>query len=320
MTIKGGDLSQLRVTLFGNFSIAFEDNAMDCFHVHKVQEMFCYLLLHRSRACARESLAELLWCDAEPKLSRNYLRKALWQLQLTLKEVTGSNSWLLQSSADHVQFNPEADYWLDTAVFEDVYNRYRGLQGQQLQPEQARELETAVALYQGDLLEGWYQEWCLFERERLQQMLILMLIKLMGYCEISGEYEKGVAYGSQVLRYDQAQERVHCALMRLHYLNGDRMEAIHQYGRCKMTLDKELGVAPSEQTIALFQQIRQEQPICIPTVLSNYNSLPTTPPLSEILNRLKQFQHNLTAAQHQLQLDIDTVEKYLPSQDKLEHF
>ncbi len=313
-------MSQLHISLFGKFSIAFEENTLDCFHVHKVQEMFCYLLLHRSRTCTRESLAELLWCDAEPKLSRNYLRKTLWQLQLALKEVTGTNNWLLQSSTEHVQFNPEADYWLDTAVFEDVYNRYRGLQGQQLQPGQAQELETAVALYQGDLLEGWYQEWCLFERERLQQMLILMLIKLMGYCELSSEYEKGVAYGSQVLRYDRAQERVHCALMRLHYLNGNRTEALHQFERCKTILDKELGVAPSEQTVALFQQIRQEQPICIPTACSNHNSLANSPPLAEILNHLKQFQKKLTVVQHQLLLDIDLVEKHLSAQGKLEHF
>lgn len=312
-------MSQLRISLFGKFSIAYEENTLNCFHVHKVQEMFCYLLLNRSHIHARESLAELLWCDAEPKLSKNYLRKTLWQLQLTLKDVSGTNDWLLQSSVDHVQFNPNADYWLDTAVFEDVYNRFCGIQGQQLQPCQVQELETAVALYQGDLLEGWYQEWCMFERERMQQMFLLMLIKLMGYCELSGDYEKGVLYGSQVLRHDRAQERVHCALMRLHYLNGNRTEALHQYERCKTILDKELGVDPSEQTVTLYQQIRQEQLICIPTVFFNHTSFSSSPPLSEILNRLEQFQNNLVVVQHQLQLDIDAVKKHLSAQEKLEH-
>ncbi len=313
-------MGQLRFSLFGTFSIAFEDKALDCFHVHKVQEMLCYLLLHRSHAQTRESLAELLWCGTKPELSKNYLRKTLWQLQVALKNVTGTNDWLLQSPTDHIQFNPKADCWLDTAVFEDVYNRYRDIQGQQLQSCQVEELETAVALYQGDLLEGWYQEWCLFERERLQQMLLLMLLKLMGYCELTEEYEKGVAYGLQVLHFDRAQERVHCALMRLHYLSGNRTEALHQYERCKTILDKELGVAPSEQTNTLYQQIRLEQPICIPAVFSNHTSFSSSPPLAEILNRLEQLQNNLVVVQHQLQLDIDTVKKHLSAQEKLERF
>ncbi len=62
-------------------------------------------------------------------------------------------------------------------------------------------------LYRGDLLEGWYQEWCLFERERLQNAYMLMLDKLMGYCEAHSEYEQGLVYGDLILRLDHASER-----------------------------------------------------------------------------------------------------------------
>jgi hypothetical protein len=40
-----------------------------------------------------------------------------------------------------------------------------------LNEAQAQLLKDAVNLYCGDLLEGWYQDWCLFERERLQSIL-----------------------------------------------------------------------------------------------------------------------------------------------------
>ena len=33
--------------------------------------------------------------------------------------------------------------------------------------DRARSLEDAVSLYQGDLLEGCYEDWCIYERERL---------------------------------------------------------------------------------------------------------------------------------------------------------
>ena len=35
------------------------------------------------------------------------------------------------------------------------------------------------ALYRGDLLTGWYQDWCLIERERYQCMFVSLLDKLM---------------------------------------------------------------------------------------------------------------------------------------------
>ena len=38
------------------------------------------------------------------------------------------------------------------------------------------------SVYRGDLLEGCYQDWCLFERERLQNAYLAMLDKLMVRC------------------------------------------------------------------------------------------------------------------------------------------
>jgi len=40
-------------------------------------------------------------------------------------------------------------------------------------------LQEAVRLSYADLLEGWYQDWCLYERERLQNIYLLILDKLM---------------------------------------------------------------------------------------------------------------------------------------------
>src|SRR5438128_1039451 len=59
------------------------------------------------------------------------------------------------------------------------------------------------ALYRGDLLEGWYSDWCLYERERLQHMYLAMLDKLMEYSESHQEYETGQTYGMRALRYDR---------------------------------------------------------------------------------------------------------------------
>jgi two-component SAPR family response regulator len=93
-----------------------------------------------------------------------------------------------------------------------------------------------VALYHGDLLEDWFQDWCLYERERLQNIYLAALDKLMDYCEASRDYDAGLAYGTRILRHDLARERTHRRLMRLYYLAGDRTSALRQYDRCVQIL------------------------------------------------------------------------------------
>jgi hypothetical protein len=50
------------------------------------------------------------------------------------------------------------------------------------------------------------QDWCLGEGERLQSAYLIILDKLMGYCESHQEYEAGMAYGQRIMRYERARE------------------------------------------------------------------------------------------------------------------
>jgi DNA-binding SARP family transcriptional activator len=226
----------------------------------KQQELLCYLLLHRDRAHPRETLASLLWSANSTAKSKKYLRQALWQLQnITDPQGTLPNRDLLLIDADWVRPNPAADLWLDVEVFEQAFVRAQDMPGHRLDNLQAEVLCDAAELYMGDLLEGWFQDWCLYERERLQNILFAILEKLIDFCEAHAAYEKGLAYGARILRYDQARERTHRRVMRLYSLAGDRTAALRQYDRCVEALRRELSVKPAARTVALYQEIRKEQ-------------------------------------------------------------
>src|SRR6185295_15496561 len=111
--------------------------------------------------------------------------------------------------ADWIQIDPAADVWVDVAQVEEAFNQAHGVPGQQLDDDHAEALRKAVCLYHGDLLEGWPQDWCLFERERLQNVYLMMLDKLMAYCEARQQYDEGIVYGATILRLDRARERTH---------------------------------------------------------------------------------------------------------------
>ena len=251
-------MTGIQVRLFGKVSV-FRDGRPVSALSAKALELLCYLLLFRDRAHAREALAELLWPGASGSLSKKYLRQTLWQLRTRLNEAgreQAATESVLAASPNWVRVNPDAGWWLDVEAFERAYGGCRDVAGAELTAAQARALDEAAVLYRGDLIESWYQDWCIYERDRLQLVYLAMLEKLMAYCEANRSFAKGVDYGNSILRHDPAREATHRRLMRLYYRAGDRGTALRQYDRCVAVLRKQFGLQPSAETVALHQQLR----------------------------------------------------------------
>jgi DNA-binding SARP family transcriptional activator len=295
-------MSELSIQLFGKFTIQADGKRLGGIDSSKVQELLAYLLVYRGRPHARESLAELLWEASSTAQSKKYLRQALWQMQQMLPKAEYKE--LIRIEPDWVRISPEADYWLDVAEFENAFSLAHGIPGQQIEIAVAARLDKAVALYRGDLLEGWYSDWCLYERERLQNMWLAMLDKLMSYCEARREYEAGLSYGTRVLRDDRARERTHRRLMRLAYLAGDRTGALRQYERCVRALDEELRVRPSQRTEQLHQQILDDK-------VDTDQIAELLMPLETVTSRLDQLRGILTQLHEHVSEDLDALDHAL---------
>jgi DNA-binding SARP family transcriptional activator len=255
-------VSKLDVHLFGRFRVGRSEQTHVAIEGAKAQELFAYLLLNRRRSCRRETLAEVLWPENSAAQARKYFRQTLWQLQLALGEdgpVREDRSSTLLVEQEWLRINPDAQVWLDVDVLESAMELCQGTPGTELTSTQANALRRAVRLYDGELLESWPQEWCLYERERLLLGYLQLLDKLMAFCEAHHAYEEAVEYGVQSLHTDRARERTHRNLMRLHYLAGDRAEAVRQYARCCEALREELDVEPSAKTKGLYEQILAER-------------------------------------------------------------
>jgi DNA-binding SARP family transcriptional activator len=317
------------IQLFGKFCVRRDQQILEGFEARKMQELFCYLLLHRDHPIPRETLASLLWPDTTTALSKRSLRQTLWHLHTAISSFAElDNDRVLFVEADWVQFNSEAHIWLDAAIFEQAFELTQKIPVHELDTTSAEILHNAVQLYQGPLLEGWYQDWCLLERERLQNMYLVMLDKLMWYCELQKEYETGILYGMRIMCYDRARERTHRRLMRLHCLNGDRTGALRQFEQCAAALDEELGVKPSKGTLALYEQIQADQldepdfvAAASEAAISNETADATDTPMLEILGQLTQLQTALSTLQEQVQQSIQKVERtlshYLINQETL---
>jgi DNA-binding SARP family transcriptional activator len=296
-------MAKLEVHLFGRFGVRRNGQSLDGLDACKIQELFSYLLLHRKTIHSREMLASLLWEDCTTAQSKKYLRQALWQLQAVLADSDGGpeEDRILLVNSDWLQLNPKANLWLDVAVFEQTFALIQGVIAGDLGGQEVQAIQCAVELYTNHLLEGWYREWCIYERERFQTMLVMMLDKLMAYCERNNQYEMGLGYGLRILQYDGARERTHRQMMRIYYLAGDRTAALRQYQRCVEALAEDLGVKPERQTVTLYEQIcadqRENLTQSLETAQAGHTVAAAT--LMKALNLINQLQNLLVEIQQQ---------------------
>lgn len=281
-------MTRFRIRLFGRFKLQQEDGTSYEIESHKAAELFCYLLIHRNRPHSREALAEVIWGESSTARSKKYLRQALWQIQSALTPSSHEDARpLLLTDGEWIQVNPQSEFWLDVAEFEDIYTCVRDHHGGDLDESGYLKLKQALDLYQGDLLEGWYEEWCLFERERLQNIYLSILDKLMVYCEAHQTYEEAIAFGENILRYDAARERTHRRMVRIYYKAGERTSALRQYERCVTCLKDELGVKPAKKTVELYELICQDNSYPVEQTPLFIIPPDTTP---DILHRLRQLE------------------------------
>jgi DNA-binding SARP family transcriptional activator len=299
--------SSFAIRLFGRFSFLQNDHELDLLQSAKARELFCYLLLNRDQPHSREILASLLWNECTTAQSKKYFRQALWQLQQAFYELSPAETMRpLRVEGEYLQLAPDVDACLDVAVFEKAFASVRGLPGERISGQDALALKNTVSLYRGELLEGWFQDWCIFHRERLQSCYLAMLDKLMAYSEAHHEYESGISFGERLLQKDNARERTYCRLMRLHHLAGDRAGALREFQRCLNALETELGVKPAKRTLELYEQIRTDQvapPVSPPSAPSAID-----PPFAPRLKRLRSL---LLKLSHRIERDIQELDQVL---------
>jgi hypothetical protein len=142
------------------------------------------------------------------------------------------------------RFNWECIYWFDAEAFDNAMDRV----GQSAdRGRKIAALEEALALYQGDYLEGIYSDWCTLERERLREQYLAALGTLAGLCADQGDLARAIELYQRLLTHDPYQEGVHRAVMHCYYRLGDRAAAIRQYQICVRILQTELGLNPARE-------------------------------------------------------------------------
>ena len=152
--------------LLGKLSAQRGEQIITRFATSRSAALLARMALFPQRAHPREELIDLLWPDSDLDAGRLNLRVALASLRRQLEPPDVSQGSVLIADRSLLRLQTLACL-CDVVEFESALKSA----GRALDPQKKREaLDRALALYAGELLPGFYDEWILEERERLQAL------------------------------------------------------------------------------------------------------------------------------------------------------
>jgi TolB-like protein/DNA-binding SARP family transcriptional activator/Tfp pilus assembly protein PilF len=206
--------------------------------------LLSYLALASPRGFhRRDTLFALFWPEHDTEQARHALRQSLYFLRHAL----GATA-IISRGDEELAVAPD-QLWCDAAEFERAIEEGR--------------LETALALYRGELLPGFhisdapdFEGWLEQERARLRARAREAAWALADARARDGDAAGAAEAGQRAAALAPTDEAAICRLVLLLDRLGDRTAAVRAYEAFARQLQQEYELLPSEQTQALVAAIR----------------------------------------------------------------
>jgi WD40 repeat protein/serine/threonine protein kinase len=234
----------LEVRLFGQFDVRLAGQPVDLAS-RPAQSLLAFLLIHTGRPFRREKLAGLFWPNTSEANARNNLRQAVWRIRKALAAGPQTGPEYIVADEFTLAFNANSDYWLDVATLEQ-----EGTAGGSVD-----DLIRIVSVYRGELLPGFYDEWLVPERERLQVVFERKIQLLLDRLVAEQRWQEVLVWGERWIALGHAPEPAYRALMFAYSGLGDSSGLAGAFRRCTELLRRDLGVEPSEQTRLVYERL-----------------------------------------------------------------
>lgn len=249
----------LKIFLLGPPTIKYDNKPFGI--TRRQTRALLFRLASQLEPIPRDQLCYLFWPDVPEMAARRRFSRLLTHLRRALP------------SPDFVSVTYDTvglDYgrvWSDVVV------------GQHLLPgkskiDQLATFQQFIRLYRGQFLAGFslphnpeYETWLVQEQQYWERLYLETLSCLVELYIEKGQFMTAVNYAQKYLAVDALAEEIHCRLMELYAILGDRRAARRQFEYCQDVLKNELGVNPVSETRAVYEMVFRERPYAIPASL-----------------------------------------------------
>lgn len=180
----------LEIRLLGQFDVQWHGRPV-LIQSRRAQSLLARLALTPGIYRRREKLAGEFWPDTSEQNARSNLRHALWRIRGALMAAGAlPDEPVLLSNNIGVTFNPRMKCWLDAQQLELASQLAARNEGS------VEMLMQAAALYQGELLPGFYDDWVIPHRTRYQMAFDLLMARLLSRLREAGRWHEAFRWGT----------------------------------------------------------------------------------------------------------------------------
>lgn len=232
-----GSRVDLRLVLLGGFSVEIGPERVTL--PISAQRLLAYLAL--GGPVARAAAAGALWPETGECKALASLRTAMWRANRCVPEMVRATQSVVGLAA---QVRVDVDELVGEADLVLKGDRAQGRNGP-IAPLQPPELLRRRA--DAELLPGWYEDWVIFERERLRHLRLHAMEASAAQLVQAGRVALALDVALEVVRCEPLRESAHRVVVSAHLAEGNISEAIQAFENYRSILGKELGLGPSQQ-------------------------------------------------------------------------
>jgi DNA-binding SARP family transcriptional activator len=193
----------------------------------------------------RRQAAGTLWPDGDDVRAAGNLRSALWRLKGAGIDVI---------VADRFCLNLRSDVVVDVATVRGWARRLT----------EGTPTDADLCAYGWrseflDLLPGWYEDWALFERERIRQQLLHALEALSRWLLDHGRAAEAIEAAVTAVLVEPLRESAQRRLFEAHIAEGNLVEGLRTYHAYRDLLRRELGAQPGSSFTEVVSAIMAAQ-------------------------------------------------------------
>jgi DNA-binding SARP family transcriptional activator len=226
----------LRIELLQRFNVTDEGRTI---HLPLVAERLLAFLALSDRPQVRAHTAGVLWPNADEHHASANLRSTLWRL----------------SNISPLLVERERSLRLASGISVDVRDALTMASRALDRSGSMADLDPDLASwFVGDLLPDWHDDWVLVERERFRQIRLHALEALCDRFAEANLMMQAVDAGLAAVAGDPFRESAHRALIRAHIREGNRSEAIRQFGLYRRLLSEELDIEPTARLTEMLER------------------------------------------------------------------
>ncbi len=250
---------QLRVQTLGAFRAwrGAQEIGSDEWEREKARQLMQFFITYRGRLLDRDQIVEMLWPGMDTETGHRDFKVALSTLYRVLEpeRKRGAPSAYVIRDGSLYGLRSEADLWLDAERFEHLVAEGNHLFDDD--PETGMLFyRQALDLYQGDYLQACiYEDWCSEERERLLSLYLRTADRMARVLVEREAWEEIITICRSILTRDDCWEQAYRSMMVAYLHQGNRVQALRTYERCKARLRDALDIEPSPATVQIHESI-----------------------------------------------------------------